>query len=223
MSFINEYGGPVDIHFEKEEQSLVRKYVPKNSTVLELGARYGTVSCVLSEILDDPTRHVAVEPDESVLQALECNKQSNGGKFHIFPGVVSKKKYEVVHPDIPYEFREYCTYTKESEMGKPGTTLEELQEKYGLQFDCIVADCEGFFCDFIDENPWILDQVHTIIFEKDGTPWSRMIPKYEALERTLVENKFTRAFSLPHIPPHAENNPHFHSVWIKDNVSTCSK
>jgi len=216
-TFINENGGLVDINFEKEEQSLVRRFVPPNSTVLELGARYGTVSCVLSEILSDPTRHVAVEPDNSVIEALTKNKELNGGRFHIFNGVVSNKSYEIIHPQIPYEFKEYCTYTKEtSGPGLANISLQEMQVKYNLQFDCVVADCEGFLCDFIDQNPWLLDQINVLIFEKDGSPWHAYKPRYEALEELLQCKQFTRVFSIPHIPPHSENNPHLHSVWIKD-------
>jgi FkbM family methyltransferase len=218
MSFINENGGLANVSLEKDEQELVRRFVPRDSTVLELGARYGTVSCVISQVLSDPTRHVAVEPDETVIQALETNKKVNGGHFNIFNGVVSSKNYEIVKPDIPYEFREYCTYTKEvSGLGLYNMSLHNLQKKYDLVFDCLVADCEGFLCDFIDENPWFLDQLKVIIFEKDGSPWQNYIARYEALERLLTENKFTRVFSIPHIPPHSENNPHFNSVWVKDS------
>ena len=222
MSFLDRNGKPANVDFEKDEQSLVRQYVPKNSTVLELGARYGTVSCVISETLEDPTRHVAVEPDETVLQALEQNKKRNGGKFHIFSGVISNKKYKVVESviDMDDEYREYGTYTKEisqdEEGGVKSMSLEELQKLYGLQFDCIVADCEGFFCDFIDENPWILDQIHTLVLEKDGSPWSVMCLKYEILEKILVEKHFSRVISIPH-PLHA-NNPHLHSVWKRTSI-----
>lgn len=43
-------GTPVDTSYEAEEQFLVRTYLPKDAHVLELGARYGTVSCVISEV-----------------------------------------------------------------------------------------------------------------------------------------------------------------------------
>jgi len=216
MTFVNAEGNPVDINFEKEEQTLVRKYVPRNATVLELGARYGTVSCVISEVLADPTRHVAVDPDSSIIGALEKNRDANGGKFHIFNGVVSNKKYELVRHNKPYEFIEYSTSTVENSEGSLNTaSLQEIQDRYSLKFDCIVADCEGFVCDFFDENIWFLDQVKTIIFEKDGSPWEFFKERYDHLEKLFIEKGFQRVFSIPHIPPHAQNNPHFHNVWVK--------
>ena len=56
---------------EKPEQYLAEIYIPKDATVLEMGARYGTVSCVINKRLKDPTKQVSVEPDERVLKALE--------------------------------------------------------------------------------------------------------------------------------------------------------
>jgi FkbM family methyltransferase len=216
MSFINENGTSVDVHFEKEEQALVRRFVPRDATVLELGARYGTVSCAIGEMLSDPTRHVAIEPDASVIPALEKNRSVNGGKFHIFNGVVSEKNYEIVRPQISYEFKEYCTYTKETDnQGLSKMSLRNLQNNYDMKFDCVVADCEGFLCDFFDENPWLFDQLKVLIYEKDGSPWKAYKPRYEVLEKLLETKNFIRVFSIPHIPPHTEDNPHFHSVWIK--------
>ena len=92
--FVNESGEVVDTDlFETYEQALVLKHLPKDATVLELGARYGTVSCVISSVLADPTRHVAVEPDETVIEALMRNKEANNGHFHIYKGVISQHNF----------------------------------------------------------------------------------------------------------------------------------
>jgi FkbM family methyltransferase len=208
MSFVNKNGDPVDIDFEKDEQMLVKKYIPSDGTVLELGARYGTVSCVITSVLDDPTRHVAVEPDSTVIEALEKNRARNDGKFHIFNGVVSNKNFTLKRP----ECCEYSTCTEESDIPSLySLSLDKLQDKYNLKFDCLVADCEGFFPKFIDENTWILDQVRVIIYEKDGIPWDG--PRYDALDQMLTEKGFVRMESIPH--PKYANNPHFHSAWVK--------
>ena len=112
MTFVDRNNEPANVEYEAEEQLLVRTYIPKDARVLELGARYGTVSCVISEVLDDPTQHVAVEPDQSVIEALQKNRDANGGKFHIFEGVVSKKGYELAFIDPKFDLHEYGTYTK---------------------------------------------------------------------------------------------------------------
>ena len=152
MTFVDRENEPVNVDYEAEEQFLVRKYIPKDASVLELGARYGTVSCVISEVLEDPTQHVAVEPDHSVIEALTKNRDNNGGKFHIFEGVVSNKGHELAFIDPKFDLHEYGTYTKETDTPTiKNVSLDTLSEMYNLKFDCVVADCEGFFCDFVEE------------------------------------------------------------------------
>ena len=203
------------VEYEAEEQFLVRKYIPKDAKVLELGARYGTVSCVLSEVLDDPTQHVAVEPDSSVIEALTKNRDTNGGKFHIFEGVVSKKGYELAFIDPKFDLHEYGTYTKETDTPTiKNMTLEDLSVTYDIKFDCIVADCEGFFCDFVDENREAIKNMRVIIYEQDGIPWPTFMEKYKTLDVTLTSCGFKRIHTIPH--PKYENNPHFHNVWVKE-------
>tara|TARA_B100001564_G_scaffold360024_1_gene384829 strand:- start:6301 stop:6951 length:651 start_codon:yes stop_codon:yes gene_type:complete len=216
MTFIDRNGEPVNVDFEADEQFLVRKYLPKDASVLELGARYGTVSCVISQVLDDPTKHVAVEPDKSVIEALNKNRDSNGGKFHIFEGVVSNTGYEMGYIDPAFKLYEYGTYTKKSENPTINNiSLNSLCEKYKLNFDCIVADCEGFFCDFVEENPEAIKNMRVVIYEQDGTPWQEYIKKYERLDSIMEEYEFRRVHTIPH--PDYENNPHLHNVWIKNS------
>jgi len=212
--FVNSKGQPVDVDFEKEEQMLVRKYLPRNATVLELGARYGTVSCVISEVLDDPTRHVAVEPDSSVLDALEKNRDANGGKFHIFNGVVSEFGYTLGFIDPKFEHAEYGTFTTKTNKPTIDTiSLTKLQDTFNLKFDYVVADCEGFLYDFILENEWFLEQINGIIYEQDGIPWKDMISKYKEIDKVLESHGFKLVHTIPH--PVYENNPRFHNVWVK--------
>jgi len=215
MTFIDRDGNPVNVEYEADEQFLVRTYIPKDAKVLELGARYGTVSCVLSDVLNDPTQHVAVEPDSSVIEALTKNRDVNGGKFKIFEGVVSKKGYELAFIDPKFDLHEYGTYTKKSSTPSiKNVPLEKLSEMYNIQFDCIVADCEGFFCDFVEENPEAIKDMRVLIYEQDGIPWIEYTKRYEKLDETLTSYGFKRIYTIPH--PKYENNPHLHNVWLKD-------
>lgn len=218
MSFIDRNGDPVDVDFEKEEQFLVNRYIPRDATVLEMGARYGTISCLLSQILDDPTRHVAVEPDISVIEALTKNRETNNGKFHIYNGVISQYGYDIQVKVIPeYRYYEYGTYTKRSTSPTvKNMSLEELQKKHNLKFDCVVADCEGFFYDFVKENGDAVKNMRVIIYEQDGTPWSEMVIKYKELDNILESYGFKIVHTIPH--PEYENNPKLHVVWVKDDT-----
>lgn len=169
------------------------------------------MSCVISEVLEDPTQHVAVEPDNSVIEALEFNKRTHDAKFRIFEGVVSKKKYELAFIDPKFDFHEYGTYTKESDNPNVHSkTLEELEDNYGVQFDCVIADCEGFFYTFVDENMERIKNMRVLIYEQDGIPWLDYMKKYEELDEKLISMGFVRVHTIPH--PKYENNPHFHNV-----------
>lgn len=147
---------------ERNEQIIASKYIPSHSTVLELGARYGTVSCVINSILCDPTRHVAVDPDASILKALEKNKSTHGAQFHIFNGVVSRKK-------LFLQLESYSTHTTLQDTGisVSSMSIEELEKMYGLTFDCLVADCEGFMEQFIRENEEFVQRLETVTYEED--------------------------------------------------------
>ena len=52
LNYKDENGKAVDNNnFEKFEPVLARFYIPRNATVLELMARYGTVSSIINKFL----------------------------------------------------------------------------------------------------------------------------------------------------------------------------
>ena len=87
----DENKNKVDIEvLEKEEQNLANKYILQFDSILELGARYGSVSCISNLKLDNKSNHVVVEPDTKVWDALEYNKINNNCDFNIVKGFLSK-------------------------------------------------------------------------------------------------------------------------------------
>jgi len=52
-------------------------------------------------------------------------------------------------------------------------TLQEIEKVYDVKFDCVVADCEGFFYDFVKENIDSLAKIHVLIYEQDVKKLSR--------------------------------------------------
>ena len=92
LLFYDENDNIVDhTKMELDEQMLVTKYINPDDIVLELGARYGTVSCTINKILNHKNQ-VVVEPDKRVWKALEDNMNRNKCEFHIIKGFISKKK-----------------------------------------------------------------------------------------------------------------------------------
>lgn len=166
IPYYDEHGNVIDHKtIERDEQTLVRRHIRLDHCVLELGSRYGTVSCMINSLLSDPTRHVAVDPAIEVLPALMRNRENHGGQFHVVTGVISKVPMAVVQtPD----FNQYATFTIPNENSNTTSfTLDEIQTKYNIRFNCLVADCEGFLEQFFNENPDFLNQLDTVIFEAD--------------------------------------------------------
>ena len=167
MDIRDQHGKSVDIAvLEKREQDLAQQYITENDTVFELGARYGSVSCVINSKIKCKTNQIVVEPDARVWDALERNKHANKCEFHIIKGFVSSKKLGLTNVD--YYYGGYgATFVEQTDSIIPSYTMNEIKEKYNLSFNVLVADCEGFLEMFFDENPSFYDTLRLIIFEAD--------------------------------------------------------
>ena len=162
LEIFTETGEQIDTSTtEFPEQCLAHTYIEPGNTVLELGARYGSVSCIINKKLDNKTRQVSVEPDKNVWSALENNIQRNGCSIILHKGFVSRKPLDL----LPYGYAATSVPTQTPTV--QSLTIEELEELHNLQFDTLVADCEGFLQEFFAENPHLYEQLTTIIFEAD--------------------------------------------------------
>lgn len=188
MDIKNEYGNSVDISWiEKPEQDLANYFIQENDVVFELGARYGSVSCVINSKLKHKTNQVVVEPDERVWESLERNKKVNNCEFHIVKGFVCNKKLGLTN------LNEYlggygATFVLQDDSNIPSYTMKEIKEKYNLNFNVLVADCEGFLENFFDENPDFYTSLRLIIFEADYPDKCN----YDKIRLSLKEKNFTR-------------------------------
>jgi FkbM family methyltransferase len=196
MLFKDENGEVIEhLWTERTEQVQAETYITHKSVVLELGARYGTVSCVINKKIGSPANQVSVEPDERVHQALENNMKENGCNFHIVKGVVSKSPCRLDKPENGYA----TTSIIDMSGNVPHFTLEEIEATYTLRFNTLIADCEGFLEQFFDENPHLYEQLELVIFECDYPERC----DYKKIMNNLFMSGFERI----------ENG--FHQVWIK--------
>jgi FkbM family methyltransferase len=183
MDIRDENNKTIDINrFEKPEQDLAKKYINKNDIVLELGARYGSVSCIINLKLNCKTNQVVVEPDKRVWKALERNRTANNCDFHIIKGFISKKKLDLTNLNSGYG-----TTSIENENTQISSfTLEEVMKTYDLNFNVLVADCEGFLEEFFDENLDFYNNLRLIIFEADYPNKCN----YKKIENNLINKGF---------------------------------
>jgi FkbM family methyltransferase len=172
MHFVDEFGRRVNTDAEEvEEQQQARDFITADCIVLELGARYGTVSCLINKQIGNPLNQVSVEPDQAVWDCLRRNRDANGCTFHILQGAVSRVPLHVTQSGYGTTTNPYAapnTYTY---------TLEQVEAMYQLRFNTLVADCEGSLGRFFAENPALLDRLNLILLEADVPEWT----DYEAL------------------------------------------
>jgi len=187
LLFYNEANHLVPhLEYERDEQLLVAQYIDKDDIVLELGARYGSVSCIINRILENKLNQVSVEPDNTVWSALEKNKKINNCLFQIYKGIISRNKYKLKINGYGSTVDITNTITDMKSINTDNITLEELQKQTGLIFNVLVADCEGFLEVFLDENLFLYTQLTKIIFECDRAD----VCNYERVKNELVKNGF---------------------------------
>jgi len=188
MNIVDLYGNLVDIeHIEKHEQDLANKYILEDDIVLELGARYGSVSCVINSKLNNKNNQVVVEPDERVWDALDKNKNTNNCAFNIVKGFISNKKLDLTNLDC-FLGGYGSTFIENDNTLIPSYSLNQIKQLYNLNFNVLVADCEGFLEVFFDENPDFYDNLRLIIFEADYPEKCN----YNKIKKNLKEKKFKK-------------------------------
>jgi FkbM family methyltransferase len=198
FSFFDENNIRIDNEIvENIEQLQANTFIKPDAVVLELGARYGSVSCVINSKLNNPNNQVSVEPDSRVWNALEMNMVKNGCKFNILKGVISNIPLELTNLSNHYGYG--TTSVKTESSSTPNYTLNQVEDLYSLKFDTLVADCEGFLESFLDDNPRLYNQLSLIMFEKDYPDKCN----YGKITKELENHGFKNMISG------------FHEVWSK--------
>ena len=197
MKFKNEIGLFDHTQMEIKEQLQANTYIESDCIVLELGARYGTVSCVINKKLSHPLNQVVVEPDERVWKVLEENMIQNECNFHIVKGFVSNTPMNLInHTNDLYA----TTSIKSVSSSIKSYTLNEIETMYNLKFNTLVADCEGFLEQFFDENPHFYEQLNLVMFEKDfpdKCDYNKIKEKLLLHEFECIETGFQEVWKRP--------------------------
>ena len=161
---------------EWDEWNLVRGLVRPNNVVLELGGRFGTTSCVLSEVTGNSGNVVAVEPDPKAHRHLLRNRNRHNCSFHIFRGTVGS-----VPIAMSSRFGHYATQTQLARPGQravPNVDVATLEAKISKKIDTLLIDCEGCIESFfgggtgagggLSSNRRLLSQLSLILIEEDA-------------------------------------------------------
>jgi FkbM family methyltransferase len=176
------------LYDEVPEQKMVLRYLTGNEKVLELGSNIGRNTLVIASILAGKNNNnfVTIECDNNIANCLRQNRALNKLPFHIENSALSKRKLMQKGWDT-----EPGDVLKEGYNWVDTISLEELYNKYNIQFDTLVIDCEGAFYYILMDMPEILDNINLIIMENDY----HELHKKEYVNEVLRKNKFVVHYS----------------------------
>ena len=151
-----------NIKDEYPEQVMVATYLNPDAKVLEIGSNIGRNTLTIATILYNQNNLVTLECDQNTCKLLRQNMRVNHYDFHIEESALSYRKLIQKGWD-----------TIPSETLLPGytpvncVTYQELESKYNIQFDTLVADCEGALFYILTDYPDMLNNLKLIIMEND--------------------------------------------------------
>jgi len=169
-------------HVENIEQGLAYRYIRPYHKVLELGARYGSVSIITNQIVDDKSSHYVVEPDKTVWEALESNMKNNDCNFNIIKGIIGSGKHRIVGEG--YAKR---TITDPS-YGESDIETFNIPD---VDFNALIVDCEGFLETFYNENKELFGKLDLMIVEcdePDKCNYQYLFEEFSKLNFRVVEH-----------------------------------
>jgi len=166
---LNELGAFAEpCGIEANSRDMVRKWLPANATVLEVGARYGSVSCVIAAMQQQSGKAVSVEPDFKVWDALDNNLKTYACQVNVLKGVLGTTPVVIEELGTGgFGTRTQATGSKVKTPSRivPAHSLTQVEKDFNMHFDTLVIDCEGCFPTLLRENPNILQQMGLIIVE----------------------------------------------------------
>lgn len=163
---------------ECNEQVMVATYLKSNAKVLELGSNIGRNTVMISSLLEDDKNLVTLECDPISVYSLWKNRFVNKMSFEIEPCALSyhkliQKGWVTIPSDIVLEgYKEVKTIT-----------FEEIENKYQIQFDTLIADCEGALYYILKDSEAIMQNLHTVILESDF---------FDAEHKKYISDVFTK-------------------------------
>ena len=190
---------------ELPEQIITIRYLKPYNKVLEIGGNIGRNSLIIASIIQN-NHFLTLETDEKLAAQLEENRDLNNFNFFIENSALSKRKLiQKGWETIP------------SETLKPGykwvntITLEKLKEKYRIDFDTLILDCEGALYYILKDIPDILNNINLIIMENDYYDISHK----NYVDKVLKQNNFNCDYKEKGGWGPCQNN--FYEVWIRNN------
>lgn len=159
-SRLNFFPSKNDLLLELPEQLMTIKYLKDDDCVLELGGSLGRNSCVINSVLKNKSNHVVIEPSKEELVTLAQNRDVNNLGFHIENSAISACRLFSAGWET---YKEQRANTVECAT----ISYDNLKQKYPIDFNVLIIDCEGHIVDMMKSFPNMLDNIRLLIIEHD--------------------------------------------------------
>lgn len=186
---------------ERAEIGLIRKHLPHDCDVVELGACSGVTGAHILDILDSDHRLIAVEANPRLIGAL--HRALDDDRCTVSPGAIDyNSSSETVEFHVhPSPLRSRMDIRNEHEAVKvPRVTLSSILDSNHVSDFALVADIEGAEAGIIMQDPSALDGCRLLLIElhEFGHPWavSDLVATLERLGfRSIDEARNTKVFA----------------------------
>jgi len=154
-------------YHETEERLLIRRWLPKNLPLIELGGGLGIVSCLANRRLADPEKHIVVEANPEMLAVLERNRGLNRCKFTVINKAIAYGREKI-------ELKVSSNFVASSMVRDVGdrivtvetTNVSSLMKEAGFEQAGIICDIEGAEADIIKrELPMLSPKIRFFMAE----------------------------------------------------------
>jgi len=214
-SFLEENMSRTNCLIEREMYSMFDEFIEPGDRVLEIGGRYGTVTCSLAAALGNSGDLVSVEADPDVWGVLQYNLGTHSCRSHLVLGVMGEHDHVVLSSSSWYGKR------TDPDLRTDGVRVTHfswniIEENTGIVFDTLVIDCEGCLYNIINTYKDKFSQIKKIFIENDEEErgaWSFLFSSTcgencTAVLHFLELNGFIQQRKI--------NGINFHFVFVKD-------
>lgn len=166
---------------------MVSALVTPAHTVIEMGARFGTTSCMLAAMTNNSGRVISVEPEDGqVLAHLLDNREAHCCAFHIVSGTVSTRPLTIRRAAGSKSYSQQTQLagagrtagemaigdggSSQGETTLPNLDLGTLEAATGSRINAALVDCEGCIDAVLgpgEEVSPLLAQLELLMVEED--------------------------------------------------------
>eukprot|EP00449_Zooxanthella_nutricula_P039720 CAMPEP_0198601214 /NCGR_PEP_ID=MMETSP1462-20131121/149246_1 /TAXON_ID=1333877 /ORGANISM="Brandtodinium nutriculum, Strain RCC3387" /LENGTH=299 /DNA_ID=CAMNT_0044332941 /DNA_START=34 /DNA_END=933 /DNA_ORIENTATION=+ len=203
---LTDVSGDTLSSFEHEvpEKAMLFAHVHPYDRVIEVGTNIGSTCIFVGQLLSRPEQSLCVEPNPSNYARLKDNIHlafpNPGTQIGTLSAIISRRK----SGNISMVYRGIATRVAHS--GEKGDIEVPIVNISLARFNVFILDCEGCFCEFLEDFPEALN-ARLLLIEEDG----RCDYSFEQL---LDRNGFARVDGSLRYGLFASGFPR-HSVWMK--------